>query len=141
MGTRNPMSDPKGAMISVSEGQYALLAVAGRTQAGLPAPIFGTVSISDYAKAYVNSTGTQNQYVMVPKVVVAPGDWVTVDVVFHATASDGSVLSDFAVNFTIVGSAAGAAVATEVVLEDSRVLDTAGAPLPPDPGSDTIQIF
>ncbi len=126
-------------MKDVGPGQYALMVVDGRSSGGHPAPIAGTVRVTDYQKAYVASAGVADQYVMVPKVVVNPGDFVAIDVAFNATASDGSVLSELVVSFQVVGGPA--LVATELVLEDVRVLELADSPVPPDPGSDTIPIF
>ncbi len=126
------------ANIIIGQGKVWVGVVAGETETGAPAPVTGTVTTSDYASAYVASTGVANEYMLVPKITVAPGQSVDVNLTFAAVASDGTKISDFVVSFTVQGQPL--AVATQMVVTSSNVVDKSTVTVPADPGSDTIPI-
>ncbi len=126
------------ANIIIGQGKVWVGTVAGETESGGAAPVTGTVTTSDYASAYVASTGVANEYMLVPKVVLAAGQSIDVNLTFAAVASDGTKISDLVVTFTIQGQPL--AVATQMVVQSSQVVDKTSVTVPVDPGSGTIPI-
>ncbi len=124
--------------IVIGQGKVAIITVVGEDPTGKPALTTGTVTIDKYDTAYIVSTGKPSEYMIVPKITIPPGESVDVTATFSAKASDGSVIADFVVAFTLQGQPL--AVATQLVLQSSQVVDAASVTVPADPGSGTISI-
>lgn len=124
----------------LTAGKVALFTVSGADSATPPNPasITGTVSVDDYASAYIAKTGKANEYMLVPKITLNPGQKVTVNVTFSAIASDGTKIADFAVGFELDG--APEPVATQLVLGAVTTPNAADVSVPGDPGSASISI-
>ncbi len=122
----------------IGQGKVWIGTVIGEDASGNPAPISGNVTVSDYASAYVAATGGANEYMLVPKIVLPPGETVDINLTFSAKAADGSVIADYTINFTIQGQPV--PNATQVVLLASQVVDKSTVDVPADPGSATIPI-
>lgn len=125
-------------MITINQGQVGLFTVFPADTSGNPAPATGgTATISDYASAYVVSTGKANEYMVVPKIQLSPGQKLSLTVVFSGSvANDGTVLADLTVDLEIDG--APQPPATQLVLGPATTPNASDVTVPADPGSGTI---
>lgn len=105
---------------------------------GVPRSFTGTVSIDDYATAYVAKQG--NQIYVVPKNTVVQGQTKTVTVTISGSAVSGAVIPSVVTAFDVSGPAAPPdATHFQVPLTWNYSTDPA-ASYPADPGSNTVSI-
>lgn len=124
---------------NVLPGQVAVFSVVGVDTSGTEQPVTGSVKISDYVNAYMAGTSNVSEYMLVPKTVIPPGQSVTINCDFSATASDGTKLSTFSVSFVLVGATA-PPPAVQLILKSAVSVDKSTVTVPSDPGGDTINI-
>lgn len=131
------------ADITINVGQVGIFTAFSADATKAPAPVTGgTVTISDYASAYVASTGTKDQYIVVPKVTLTPGQKLSFSVTFSGSvASDGTTVADFSVTVELDGAPAPPTpVATQFVLGATSTPNAADVTVPADPGAATIPV-
>lgn len=105
---------------------------------GIPRTFAGTVSIDDYATAYVAKQG--NQIYVVPKSTVAQGQTKTVTVTISGNAASGAAIPSVVTLFDVPGPAAPPdATHFQVPMTWSYSTDPA-ASYPADPGSNSVSI-
>lgn len=128
------------ADITINVGQVGIFTAFSADATKAPAPITGgTVTISDYASAYVASTGTKDQYIVVPKATLTPGQKLSLSVTFSGSvASDGTTVADFSVSLELDGAPQPAA--TQFVLGTTSTPNAADVTVPADPGAATIPV-
>lgn len=125
-------------MITINPGQVALFTAFSADANNNPAPTTGgTATISDYASAYVASTGKQNEYMVVSKTTLQPGQKLSLSVVFSgAIAADGTTVASLSIDLELDGQPQSAA--TQIVLGPVSTPDASTVIVPSDPGSATI---
>jgi hypothetical protein len=129
-------------MITINPGEVGLFTVFGATDSTgtVPAPVTGgTATISDYTSAYVAVTGNANEYMVVPKITLTPGQKISLTVAFSsALASDGTTVASLSVDLELDGAPVQVPVATALVLGPATTPTATSVTVPADPGSGTI---
>lgn len=125
-------------MITINQGQVAVFTVFPADTNGNPAPATGgTATISDYASAYVVNTGKPQEYMVVPKIQLSPGQKISLTVTFSGSvAADGTTIADLTVSLELDG--APQPPATQLVLGPANTPNASDVTVPADPGSATV---
>ena len=126
--------------IKLLDSQVALFQVMAFLAATPLENVTGTLTIDDYDTAYIAPTGVADEYMLVPKVTINPGETIDVAVDFSAKTSDGTQIGAFSLSFQIASTEV--ASVPQLQLVTSLVInETEAGTIPPDPGSDTIPMY
>ncbi len=127
-------------MITINQGQVGRFTVFTADANGNPAPATGgTATIDNYDAAYVVSTGVANQFMVVSKSTLSPGQKISLTVTFSGSiAADGTTVADLAVSLELDG--APQPPATQFILGPADTPNISDVTVPPDPGSASIPV-
>ena len=124
--------------VNVPANSFPVFPVSGVDTNGQPATIHGTITISDYTKAYVASAGGGN-YCVVPKSQPAEGSSFLVSAVISATdAASGIALPTVQLDVTFNGPPNPAQVAVAAVIGNIAISTPLNNNTPSDTGSPSI---